>query len=125
MGVTVIAIVALLGGIFGLLGGFASVSGFASEPLALGVVVIVFGILGLALGVGFLRGYPWAWGLGLVVYVLSLPLGASEVTLGGSGSVGGVIRVVVGLAIIYYLMRPHVKAFFRKKPTAPGPSMQS
>jgi uncharacterized membrane protein (DUF2068 family) len=125
VGVTVIGVVAFLGGIFGLLGGFAAVSGFASEPLALGVVVVVFGVLGIVLGVGFLRGYPWAWKLGLIVYVLSLPLGAFEVTLGGSGSVGGVIRVVVGLAIIYYLMRPHVKAFFRKKPIASGPSMQS
>ena len=50
----------------------------------------------------------------MLIYVLSLPLGAAEVILGGTGSFGGVVRVVVGLLILYYLTRPHVKAFFGK-----------
>jgi hypothetical protein len=112
LGVTIIGVVAFVGGIFGLLGAFAAISG--AEPFILGVVVLIFAALGLALGAGFLRGMGWAWSLGVLIYVLSLPLGAWEITLGGTGSFGGVVRVVVGLLIIYYLTRPHVKAFFGK-----------
>ncbi len=64
LGVTIIGAVALVGGIFGLLGAFAAISGAAPEPFILGVVVLIFAILGLALGVGFLRGMGWAWSLG-------------------------------------------------------------
>jgi hypothetical protein len=56
----------------------------------------------------------WAWTLGLLIYVLSLPLGAWEIALGGTGRFGGVVRVVVGLLILYCLTRQHVKAFFGK-----------
>jgi hypothetical protein len=114
LGVTIIGVIAFIGGLFGLVGGASVISGAAPEPLILGVVVVIFAFLGLALGIGFLRGKGWAWTLGVLIYVLSLPLGAAEVTLGGTGSFGGVVRVVVGLLILYYLTRPHVKAFFGK-----------
>ena len=111
---TVIGVVAFIGGVFGLFGGFVALSGIASEPVALGVIVVAFGMLGLAMGAGFLGGKGWAWKLGIIVYVLSLPLGVWEIALGGSGSVGGVVRVVLGLLILYYLTRTHVKVFFGK-----------
>ncbi len=112
MGVTLSAVIAFVGGIFGLLGGAMVVSGSTSEPLWLGYIVIIFAILGLALGYGFFTGMGWAWMTGLTIYILSIPLGLYEITLGGAGLIGGIIRVVVGLLIIYYLMRPQVKAFF-------------
>ncbi len=73
-GVTVLAAVAFVGGIFGLLGGAQALSAASTESLVLGAVVVVFGILGLALGVGFLGGRRWAWTIGVIVYILSLPL---------------------------------------------------
>ena len=112
LGVTIFAIIAFIGGIFGLLGGAMVLSGTTPEPLWLGYIVIIFAILGLALGFGFFRGMGWAWMAGLGIYILSLPLGLYEISLGGAGLIGGIIRVVVGLIVIYYLMRPQVKAFF-------------
>ncbi len=82
----------------------------SAESLVLGAVVVAFAILGLGLGVGFLGGRGWAWTLGVVVYILSLPLGVWEVV--SASIVGGGIRVVVGLIILYYLTRPKVKVFF-------------
>lgn len=52
IGVTIVAIIAAVGGIFSLFGGAMALSGSASGPLALAYIVIVFGILGLALGGG-------------------------------------------------------------------------
>jgi uncharacterized membrane protein (DUF2068 family) len=114
MGVAVLAAVAFIGGVFGILGGGLVLSGATSVSPLFGTVVVVFGVLGPILGVGFFIGASWAWVLGLVVYVLSIPLGIAEVLSTGQAIVGGVIRLVVGLVIIYYLTRPRVKAFFRK-----------
>ncbi len=112
LGVTIFAVIAFVGGIFGLLGGAMVLSGSTPEPFWLGYVVIIFAVLGLALGFGFFQGMGWAWMAGFIIYILSIPLGIYEITLGGAGIVGGIIRVVVGLIVVYYLMRPQVKAFF-------------
>ena len=115
LGVTIIAIVAALGGIFSLFGGAMVLSGSASGPLVLAYVVILFGILGLALGAGFFTGAKWAWMAGVVIYIISIGLGIAEVLYGGSvGGVGGVIRVLAGVVIPIYLTRKNPKAFFGK-----------
>ena len=59
IGVTIIAIIAAVGGIFSLFGGAMVLSGNASGPLALAYVVILFGIIGLVLGAGFFTGAKW------------------------------------------------------------------
>ena len=112
LGVTIFAVIAFVGGIFGLLGGAMVLTGSTPEPLWLGYIVIIFAIIGLALGFGFFKGMSWAWMTGLIIYILSIPLGLYEISLGGAGTIGGAIRVVVGIIVIYYLMRPQVKAFF-------------
>ena len=96
------------------MGGAAVLSGATAESPVLGAVVIVFGVLGLVLGVWFFTGASWGWMLGVIVYVLSVPLGMVEALSGGQEMIGGAVRAVVGLVIIYYLTRPHLRAFFRK-----------
>ena len=51
-GVTIIGIVAAAGGLLSLLGGAQVLSGMASGPTALAIIVVIFGVLGLALGAG-------------------------------------------------------------------------
>jgi hypothetical protein len=115
LGVTIIAIIAAVGGIFSLFGGAMVLSGSASGPLVLAYVVIVFGILGLALGAGFFTGAKWAWTAGIIIYIISIGLGIAEVVYGGSvGGVGGIIRVLAGVVIPVYLTRKNPKAFFGK-----------
>ena len=115
IGVTIIAIVASVGGIFSLFGGAMVLSGSASGPLALAYVVILFGILGLALGAGFFMGAKWAWMAGIIIYIISIGLGIAEVLYGGSvGGVGGIIRILAGVIIPIYLTRKQPKAFFGK-----------
>jgi hypothetical protein len=75
VGVTVLAAVAFIGGIFGIIGGAFVMSGPTNVSPLFGTAVVVFGILGLILGLGFFRGASWARTLGLVVYVFSFPLG--------------------------------------------------
>jgi hypothetical protein len=55
--------------------------------------ITVFLISAVILPYGLLRGRGWSWTIGGILFALSIP---------------------VGLIFLYYLTRPHVKAFFRK-----------
>ena len=90
-------------------------SGSASGPIVLAYVVILFGILGLALGAGFFTGAKWAWMAGILVYIISIGLGVAEILYGGSvGEIGGVVRVIAGAVIPIYLTQKGPKGFFGK-----------
>jgi hypothetical protein len=121
VGVTIIAIVAAAGGLLSLFGGASVLAGKASGPIALAYIVIIFGILGLALGAGFFTGANWAWMAGIIIYIISIGLGISEIIYGGQvGLIGGIIRTIAGIVIPIYLTRPKPKAFFGKGPSSPS-----
>jgi hypothetical protein len=124
VGVIVIAVIAAAGGLLSLYGAASVFSGSAAGPTWLAIIVTIFGILGLALGVGFYTGRRWAWMGGIVIYIVSIVLGILEIVYGGSvGGVGGVIRIIAGIVIPLYLMRPGPKSFFGKG--TPSQSSQS
>jgi len=109
------AIIAAAGGVLSLFGGAMVLSGMASGPIILAYVVILFGILGLLLAFGFFTGAEWAWMSGLVIYIISIGLGLAEIVYGGNvGLIGGIIRVIAGVAFPIYLSRKGPKTFFGK-----------
>jgi hypothetical protein len=121
MGITILAVLAGIGGVLLLLGGLASVglgglAATASGSGALGGLVAIFGVLFLILGVLYLAfAYgawtlkPWAWTLGIAGQIISLVLsGVTLVTGGGINFVG----ILIAVAILYYLYTPAVKAAF-------------
>lgn len=115
LGVAVIAVVAAAGGVLSLFGGITVLAGVSTGPQVLAITVVIFGILGLTLGVGFFTGAGWGWTLGIVVYIISIGLGIAEILYGGNvGFLGGIIRTVAGIVIPVYLMRPGPKRFFGK-----------
>lgn len=121
LGVTIIAIVAAAGGILSLFGGASVLGGMASGPIALAYIVVIFGILGLALGAGFFTGAKWAWMAGIGIYIISIGLGIAEIIYGGRvGLIGGIIRTIAGIVIPIYLTRPKPKAFFGKGTKGPS-----
>src|SRR5712692_5377634 len=129
LGVTILAIFGILIGIFGLLAGVAIIglSALISTSTLLGVgggiltgfgliiggVVVIFSLIWLAVGFGFLNGKGWAWSLGMVFSVLSI-LGAIAFT--ALGSYGSIVGVILWGMMIYYLTRTRVKSFFGKGP---------
>ena len=120
VGVAIIAIVAAAGGLLSLFGGASVLAGMASGPFSLAIIVIIFGILGLALGAGFYTGARWAWMAGFTIYIISIGLGIAEVIYGGNvGLIGGVIRTIAGIVIPAYLIRPKPKSFFGKGASSP------
>ncbi len=142
-GVTVLAVLAILVGLGGLVIGAgllivsAAIStlniaaypqlqsaGLSSSTLALifgvfGAVTLILGLLDLGVGIGFLGGKGWAWSLAMVVGVINIVFAIPSIYFFRFGSV---VPLIVWIIIIYYLTRTRVKAFFGKAPWTP-PSM--
>jgi hypothetical protein len=120
-GIMIIAIVAAAGGLLSLFGGASRIAGMGTGPIALAYIVVVFGILGLALGAGFFAGARWAWMAGIIIYIISIGLGITEILYGGNvGLIGGIIRTIAGILIPIYLTRPGPKSFFGKGASSPS-----
>src|SRR5437899_2485196 len=128
LGITFLAIIQILIGVFGLLISLAIIA-FSALLSALpavgalashvGVVIgggfVFFSLIWLATGVGFLHGKGWAWTLGMIFTVLSI-LGAAYVAFTGLYQAGYALGFWV--LMIIYLTRSRVKAFFGKGSTS-------
>lgn len=130
MGITILAVLAFIGGILGICGGLSGIVGAsflgglaasvgASNATALGGMLVVYSIIALAFAVADLVfGFgawtlkPWAWMLGMVLFGLNIVFQLVAVVAGWS-TVGGVlISLVISGVIIYYLLTPDVKKAF-------------
>src|SRR2546421_7382924 len=121
LGITIIAIIAAVGGLLSLFGAGSRFAGMGTGPIALAYIVVIFGILGLALGAGFYTGAKWSWMAGIIIYIISIGLGIAEIIYGGNvGFIGGIIRTIAGMVIPVYLTRPGPKSFFGKGASSPG-----
>ena len=137
VGLVVLAILYIIGSIFGIVSGISAfargatleVSGyvFGGYYLAQSVIGLLVGIL-MILGRAYTFILVWmiaslVIGLGISGYIISqlAPLAGIEGVMAFIGFIIGIIAVIVVIEviIIYYLTRPHVKAFFGKAPLAP------
>lgn len=120
-GVAILAILQMLGGVLIFLFGILAVSasgmtstlgaygyGYLAGAMgAIGALVLVIGLIGIGLGYGLWKGKGWAWTATLIFSILAA-LG-SLVALPP-----GVVSLLIEIAILYYLTRPHVKQYFGK-----------
>ena len=137
IGVTIIAILIIIGGILLLLAGIGVIavgSLFISQIIGLGFVII--GAIILAVGIGYivvsyglLKGKRWSWTITMVLLFIGIAINVVSIIIFGyltfdtdtssfltsnSGSIAGIIISVI---ILYYLYRPHVKSYFGKMST--------
>jgi hypothetical protein len=131
-GITILAILALIGGIFGLLAALALMAGAligsgtttAAEGAAFGGIAFVFGLIALggallylafAYGSWTAKTYGWALGIigalwGIVSQIVTVL--ASGDIVGKLVSVSTIIGLAIPVIILYYLNTPNVKAYF-------------
>lgn len=128
LGVTILAILAAIGGVFGLLGGLTmiglgglagSVGGAAGVAfgglVAIGgLIVLALAVLQLALAYGFWTLRPWAWQLGVILSAVSIViaiLGVLRIVfyqeLGGA-----IISIALSGVILYYLNQAEIRRAF-------------
>ncbi len=119
-GVTILAILAFIGGAFGILGALALLGlGVAFAGAAGGGLSFIFGIVFLALSIlylwigwGFWNLKRSAWSLGLVVFGAGIVISFIELLLGYASITNLIVTIVINGIVIYYLLTPAVKAAF-------------
>jgi len=120
LGITILAVLEVIGGLIWL-GSAATIFAAAGAAslipffgllaggvlVIIAVVAVILGLISFALAWGLWTGARWAWGAAIVLSILGIILGLFTLP-------GGVITILINIAIIYYLTRPHVKAYFRR-----------
>jgi len=117
-GVTIISILIIIAGVISLLIGIGSV---AIGPL-IGLVFVVTGAISLALGVAYLvmafglwKGKGWAWTISTIVLFIGIVIDMISLPRRSVGDiVSSIVSIAINAVILYYLFRPHVKAYFGK-----------
>jgi len=131
-GVTILAILEIISGLFelgagallliaaGLIGGLVpeEIPGFggilAGILSAIGIVFIILGLFAFLITYGLWTGQGWAWTLSLIFSIIGIILGILSLP-------AGIIGLIIDILILYYLTRPHVKAFFGRGPPLEAP----
>ncbi len=140
LGVTILAWLAIIGGVIGLIGGVmsaiaaigllalggaaavggglvtgAAVGGGALFVLGIAIWLGVLGAFEVLFGAGALQLKPWAWTVGMVWCYVSVASNViSVIASRGSGIVGAVIGVAIAVFILGYLYLQEVKEAFGK-----------
>ena len=106
-GVTVLAVLAILAGIFSIAFGVL----LLATSLLASALLLANGIFDFVLAIGYLGGNGWAWILGIVFGAINIVGSFIEIALRVSNNIIGIIFSTI---TIYYLSRVHVKVFFGK-----------
>jgi uncharacterized membrane protein YidH (DUF202 family) len=83
---------------------------------------------------GLLKGKGWAWTITITLIIIGIAIQIVSTSVGSvctassslhntnnatSGIVGSIIGIAINIVILYYLYRPHVKAYFDKAQQQP------
>lgn len=139
-GVTIIGILTIIGGILMLGSGIAlaaiaavvpnptsmhdQISGLDSQipsmipanylgiaSLSIGSIFIIIGIISLIVAYGLFKAKKWAWTINVGLSIFNIVIGVVSIV---TGNVGSIVGIAISGIILYYLYRPHVKAYFGK-----------
>lgn len=120
-GVTILALLSVIGGIFGLLDGVLIVGsssanllipGMSSMATALGLTLAIVAILELVIAYGLWGLRPWAWLLGIaleIVGIVIFVLATRAEVISNS-----LVEILIAGFVIYYLWQPHVRSAFHQ-----------
>jgi uncharacterized membrane protein (DUF2068 family) len=121
LGVTIIAILTIIGGIGFLASGIAALGAapFLSDmeglSAGIGAALIALGIAYFVMAYGLWKGKGWAWTITLILSYVGIALGIVSIV---TGNIGAVFHLIINIIVVYYLYRPNVKMFFGKSTTA-------
>jgi hypothetical protein len=105
LGVTIIAILTIIGGLIFL------ASGLVLLIIGIGIILLALGIAYLVMAYGLWKGRGWAWTITLILSAIGIVVALISIA---AGNIGALFSIVIHGVAIYYLYRPNVKAFFGK-----------
>jgi hypothetical protein len=114
-GITILAVLAAIGGVLGLFGGFvllfAGTVVFGGLGALLGIAALAYAGLLLAFAYGAWTLQPWAWPLGVAGAIFGIVISVLYI-IGGQSIASQALGIIVDGAILYYLNQPGIKALF-------------
>lgn len=137
-GVTIIAVLMAIAGIVMIIAGISAVAvapflpaafpsqnlptGFSTAMLGglavgSGAFMLVLGVAGLVISYGLFKGRAWAWTAAVVLSIIGVVMSVVAIVTGNFGSI---VSLIINGVILYYLYRPHVKAYFGRAVSAPA-----
>ena len=136
-GVTVIAVLVIIGGILLLLAGIGVVAvGSLSISQIIGLGFVIIGAILLAVGIGFLvvsygllKGKRWSWTITVILLFIAIAIDVASIIIFGyftfnmdtstflTSNSGSIASIIISVIILYYLYRPHIKSYFGKLST--------
>ena len=87
--------------------------------IAVGAVLLALAIVSFIVAYGLLKGLGWAWTVTVILSIISIVLNAISIA---AGNLASIISIIISGIILYYLYRPHVKAYFGKGVSPSPPS---
>ena len=116
LGVTIIGILWILAGLLTAIGGgiggaALAIIGLGGLGAAVGVILVIIGLVFIALGIGCFKGWPWVWPVGVIFTVIALIINLLSIL---SNTASAVIGIIIDIIILWYLFQPQVKAWFKQ-----------
>jgi len=105
LGVTIIAILMVIGGLIFL------ASGLVLLLIGVGIILLALGIAYMVMAYGLWKGKGWAWTITLILSAIGIILAIVSIA---TGNVTAIVSAVIQGVVIYYLFRPNVRLFFGK-----------
>jgi hypothetical protein len=116
LGVTIVAILMIIEGIFLILGGISgiAVGGIVADELGGAIIAassvgLVLGIAGLFIAWGLISGKGWAWIITIIITIIMVIVNIISIA---SGRYEHIFGLIINGVILYYMYRPQVKAYF-------------
>jgi len=79
--------------------------------IAIGGILLAMAIVSFVVAYGLLKGLGWAWTVTVILSIISIVLNAISIA---AGNISSIISIIISGIILYYLYKPHVKAYFGK-----------
>ncbi len=126
IGVWIIGILALIGAILRILGGFTAlgVGGLAmtgklgqeagslgAEALGVGIATLIIGFLVLIFALAFLGLQPWSWAAMMIIQLLTIVVVVVQFIFDGFHW-SSLTTIIIPVIIVFYLTRPRIRQAF-------------
>ncbi len=99
LGVTIIAILAVIGGIGSFFSGMAVIVLIPLLGIIFGGIFVIIGLAYFVVAYGLWKGLNWAWIITLIVSVIGIVIGLGSLVV---GNIGALFHIIVNAIVIYY-----------------------
>ncbi|MGD2050218.1 MAG: hypothetical protein PVH03_12000 [Chloroflexota bacterium] len=112
-GVTIIALLVIIGGILGIVGGLVAFLGANGNPTLVGVGIgtLIVAVAQLIVGIGLWTLQKWAWLLSVIVLGIRV-VGDLVLIFAGGNVIAAIVNLVITAVLLWYLFRPNVQQAF-------------